>query len=44
MSNFNNIWEEIRKHIFVEDKDNWVLMASIIAILSLLAILFKFYH
>ena len=27
-----------------EDKDNWVLMASIIAILSLLAILFKFYH
>ena len=25
-------------------KDNWVLFASIIAILSLLAILFKFYH
>jgi len=27
-----------------EYKDNWVLMASIIAIISLLAILFKFYH
>lgn len=27
-----------------EDKENWILMASIIGILSLLAILFKFYH
>ncbi len=27
-----------------EDKDNWILLASIIGIISLLAILFKFYH
>lgn len=37
----NNV---ILKDTSEEDKDNWVLMASIIAILSLLAILFKFYH
>jgi hypothetical protein len=28
----------------VEEKDNWILFASIIAIISLVAILFKFYH
>lgn len=28
----------------VTNKENWILFASIIAILSLLAILFKFYH
>ena len=37
----NNV---ILKDTSEEDKDNWILMASIIAILSLLAILFKFYH
>ena len=30
--------------VSVDDNDNWILMSSIIAILSLLAILFKFYH
>lgn len=36
--------QNVNEEVFEEDKDNWVLMASIIAILSLLAILFKFYH
>lgn len=44
--NFEKISSEDMLDNLVEDdeKDNWVLFASIIAILSLIAILFKFYH
>lgn len=44
--NFEKISSEDMLDNVVEDdeKDNWVLFASIIAILSLVAILFKFYH
>ena len=39
LSNETDIEDAIDK-----EKDNWILMASIIGIISLLAILFKFYH
>lgn len=36
--------KETLDQIDESEKENWILFASIIAILSLLAILFKFYH